>query len=794
MVAIILLLLIFPFCLLSPASSFGVLKTGSSLSVEKTNNILISPNGVFIAGFHKVGENAFCFAIWLNTSAVPNVVWMANRNQPVNGRGSKLSILKKGNLILTDAGRSVIWSTDSYRGSSSSSARLQLRDDGNLILSNSTNHIHWQSYDWPTDTLLPLQPLTKHKELVSSRSQTNYSSGFYRLYFDDYDILRLSFDSHEFSSVYWPSPWLISWESELPLFNRSVVVAQLDRSGHLDSSDIFNAFSTDFGVDRTRRLTIDSDGNLRLYSLNDVSRQWEVTWQVISHPCTIHGICGGNSLCTYHTFSPRECSCLPGYKMKDATDWSHGCLEESPTPCDNPAAVVFIKLPNVDFYGYDHATYYNMTRESCEEKCLESCDCKAYMFEFDAGLTTHRCYLKGLLRNGHRSPNFYGTLYLKKHKANHASAEEKFELNCSEEASQQLDRNYQTQPENEVLTVLLWFAAAIGLVEILCIFTVRCLLFKQNTRSLNAVDQGYPLHGIGFRRYTYSELKNASRGFREEIGRGGGGIVYKGKLSNCRVAAIKLLNEANQGEEEFLAEVNIIGKIYHMNLIEMWGYCAEGQHRLLVYEYMEHGSVAENLFSNSLNWDKRFEIAVGTAKGLAYLHEECMEWVLHCDVKPQNILLGSDFKPRVADFGLSKLFNRGGDNNSAFSRIRGTRGYMAPEWISNVVITSKVDVYSYGIVVLELVTGRSPLEWVQVVGDGREAELLRLEAWVRGIMNRDAPVEVNLAEIADRNSNEEYDKGKLEVLVSVALQCVEEDMNERPSMRHVVELLTGHEN
>lgn len=792
MVVISLLLLFIPLALLPSSWSVDILLIGSSLSVQNTQDVLVSPNGVFVAGFHRVGENAFCFAIWVNTSAVPTVIWMANRDQPVNGRGSKLSFLKTGNLILTDTARSVLWSTDTVLGSSTS-AQLQLENTGNLVLSNSSGHM-WQSFDFPTDTLLPLQPLNKNRELISWRSQTNYSSGFYKLYFDDYDIVRLLFNNKEFSSVYWPHPWLLTWEAELPSFNRTRVVAHFDKFGHLNSSDILDAVSADYGVDRMRRLTIDSDGNLRLYSLDEDSKKWEVTWQAISHPCIIHGICGGNSTCTYQSFSPRKCSCLPGYKMKDSTDWSHGCIEESPIPCDNPAELQFVKLTNADFYGYDFTNYLNMTRESCEAKCLETCNCKAYMYEFDTGLGTHRCYLKGVLLNGHRSPNFYGTLYLKGRKSPQISGDIKFELNCPEAASVVVDRNYRLKPQNQVLKVLVWFAAAVGLIELLCVFTVWCLLFRRNKHSLDAVDQGYLLTAIGFRRYSYLELKKASRGFREEIGRGGGGTVYKGKLSDGRIAAIKVLNQANQGEEEFLAEVSIIGKIYHMNLIGMWGYCAEGKHRLLVYEYMEHGSLAENLLSNSLDWEKRFEVAVGTAKGLAYLHEECMEWVLHCDVKPQNILLDSEFKPKVADFGLSKLFNRAGDSDSGFSRIRGTRGYMAPEWISNVVITSKVDVYSYGIVVLELVTGKSPLGWVQGVGSGGEVELWRLEGWVRAIMNRDAAVEAKLAEIVDSNMDGEYDTGKMEVLVSVALQCVEEDMNARPTMKQVVELLTGHEN
>ena len=219
-------------------------------------------------------------------------------------------------------------------------------------------------------------------------------------------------------------------------------------------------------------------------------------------------------------------------------------------------------------------------------------------------------------------------------------------------------------------------------------------------------------------------MKEATKGFSQEIGRGAGGVVYKGLLSDQRLAAVKKLNEAKQGEGEFLAEVSIIGRLNHMNLIEMWGYCAEGKHRLLVYEYMEKGSLADNLPSNTLDLSKRYNIALGMARGLAYLHEECLEWILHCDIKPQNILLDSNYQPKVADFGLSKLLNRDNLNNSSFSMIRGTRGYMAPEWVFNLEITSKVDVYSYGIVLLQMITGRNPTMDIQAI-DGEEAYNVR---------------------------------------------------------------------
>ncbi|OWM80680.1 hypothetical protein CDL15_Pgr006710 [Punica granatum] len=243
------------------------------------------------------------------------------------------------------------------------------------------------------------------------------------------------------------------------------------------------------------------------------------------------------------------------------------------------------------------------------------------------------------------------------------------------------------------------------------------------------------------------------------------------------------------GEEEFLAEVSTIGKLNHMNLIELWGYCAEGKHRLLVYEYMEHGSLAENLSKGTLDWGKRFAIAVGAARGLAYLHEECLEWVLHCDVKPQNILLDLNYQPKVADFGLSKLLNRGDVKHSSFSKIRGTRGYMAPEWVYNLSITSKVDVYSYGIVLLEMVTGRSPGGGVPDTSAGGETENRGLTSWVKQKMNGEVPTATRIEEIVDHSIEGGYDVKKVEVLVAVALHCVADDKDDRPTMSQVVEML-----
>ena len=762
-VLFLLLSLAFSFPL---SSSAVIISKGTSLSVEKPD-ILKSPNGDFSAGFYSVGENAYCFAIWFSNSRT--VVWMANRDQPVNGKRSKLSLLNTGNLILTDTTKLnvTVWATNTV---SLSSVQLFLNNTGNLVLRNK-ERVLWQSFDFPTDTLLPEQLLTRKTKLVSSRSQTNISSGFYELSFDNDSYLGVVYNSPDVSDIY----WYYSWPG---YYDKTLVFNSL---GNFSSYDHLTIISADYGAVLHRRLTLDYDGNIRLYSWEEEGQTWVVSWQAVQIPCQIPGACGANSLCSYVIGSGRKCSCPPGYKMKNCSDWADGCEPEVDLSCDESESD-FVLLSHVDFYGYDFISFSNYTFDECRYQCLAACDCKAFQYNHN------NCYLKTRLLNGYRSPDLGGDIYLKLPKSKILSRDnplQEFSLICPSGSTLQ-------SGQNRTVKFMLWFASGVGALEIISFLVVWCLFIKTQ-KSLGVEKQGHDHAAIGFRKFTYTELKKATKNFTEEIGRGAGGTVYKGVLSDKRVAAIKHLNEVNQGEGEFLSEVSIIGRINHMNLIEMWGYCAEGKHRLLVSEYMEYGSLANNLSTKALDWEKRFKIAMGTAKGLAYLHEDCLDWILHCDVKPQNILLDSTYQPKVADFGLSKIQNRSVLKNSSFSRMRGTRGYMAPDWVFNMPITSKVDVYSYGIVVLEMVTGKSPSRNVHAKNDGGEAEHKMLVTWVREKMKKVAVNTSSLEEIIDPMLEGKYDMVKMKALVQVSLQCVEEDKDARPTMSQVVEMLICQE-
>ncbi|CAI9115864.1 OLC1v1016872C1 [Oldenlandia corymbosa var. corymbosa] len=779
------LTIIFPSLISS--KSFTTLTQGSSLTIQDT--LISKPGSIFTAGFFQAGENAYIFSIWYTDQYEGSytTVWMANRDEPVNAKETALFLRNSGDLLLIDAGQVTVWTSNTV---SNSSVQLELHDTGNLVLTNSDGQNLWQSFDFPTNTLLPHQEFTKNSILVSSRSKTNHSSGFYKLYFDGDSIIHLRYEGPNITSVYWPNTWITLWSAGRSTFNDSKI-AVLDSSGYFQSSDLFTFMTTDYGFGPQRRMVMDVDGDLRVYSLDTHSKTWQITWQHTSEPCRIHGICGENSVCVNDPEIGRKCTCLPGYKIKNATDWSYGCEPDFQLSCTNASASGFIQLPHVEFYGFDFLYFANYTFESCKAACLKYCHCKGFQFRFLSGY--YNCYLKYTLFNGYRSLNFPDPMFIRLPSDNltkYPNPAQDVILQCTNQVAP-LERIYQRKKDGSVRTFLLC-TLAIGAFQIMCLLSYMFATRKRSSRAVHDYQQISP----GFREFSYAELKKASKCFSEEIGRGGDSVVYKGVLSDDRVVAIKYLEKANQCEATFLAEITAIGRLNHMNLMEIWGYCAEGDHRLLVYQYMENGSLAKKLYSDhKLDWNKRYEIALGTAKGLAYLHEECLEWVLHCDVKPENILLDSSYHPKVADFGLSKILKRSGVDHSRFSRIRGTRGYMAPEWLFNLPITSKVDVYSYGIVILELITGKSPTGGYS--SDGSIAvEAKSLVNWVREKMQesdgRSSPTP--LKETVDPSLNGEFDIESTEILARVALKCTEEDKDARPTMRQVVNMLLDQPN
>ncbi|KAK3128469.1 hypothetical protein QOZ80_6BG0462130 [Eleusine coracana subsp. coracana] len=783
---------------ISCANDQRYLARGSSISTQDdTIAILVSPNGAFSCGFYKVATNTFTFSIWFSWSSEKTVTWTANRDAPVNGKGSKITFQKNGGLALIDCNGIAVWSTNTTK---TRADRAILLDSGNLVIMDPKHQPLWRSFDSPTDTLLPWQPMARNTKLVSASARGLLYSGLYTFYFDSNNILTLIYNGPETSSIYWPNPDYRWWENGRTAYNSSQY-GVLDQKGQFVASDQFEFQASDLGDEVMRRLTLDYDGNLRLYSLNTSSGHWSVTWMAFQRVCEIHGVCGRNSLCTY--IPKLGCSCLKGFEMIEPSDWTKGCRRNvnltskwnwskgssGKTNNTDSKQFSFRKISGIDFWGYDFNFTEAVPLWKCKKMCLEKQDCQAFAYRKGEG----KCYPKVLLINGKNFTHPYNDIYLKVPEVTVSLTEMSpgLSMNCkvTEKEAYPSSQLFEGGPSRFKFGYFLSSALTLLVIEVVLIIFGCWVVYKWERRP-EITDEGYMIISSQFRRFSYKELQKATNCFQKKLGSGGSGTVYKGVLDDERSIAVKKLNDVVQGEQEFRSELSVIGRIYHMNLARIWGFCTEEKHRILVSEFVENGSLDKILFANQsfslLQWRQRYNIALGVAKGLAYLHHECLEWIVHCDIKPENILLDKDFEPKIADFGLVKLLSRGAGAQK-LSRVHGTRGYIAPEWALNLPITSKADVYSYGIVLLELVKGIRVSSWVDE-GEGEMEMAVRHSAEIlkKKLASEDQSW---LLDVVDYRLNGDLNYSQAAMMVKIAVSCVEEERTRRPTMSLVVETL-----
>ncbi|XP_076927554.1 putative L-type lectin-domain containing receptor kinase S.7 [Bidens hawaiensis] len=290
----------------------------------------------------------------------------------------------------------------------------------------------------------------------------------------------------------------------------------------------------------------------------------------------------------------------------------------------------------------------------------------------------------------------------------------------------------------------------------------------------------------GPKQFSYKELKAATNGFHSGriIGHGAFGSVYKAVMSSGAVAAVKRSKHSHEGKTEFLAELSIIACLRHKNLVPLQGWCVERGELLLVYEYMPYGSIDKVLYEESdhfgfLKWSHRYNISIGLASVLAYLHQECEQQVIHRDIKASNVMLDANFNARLGDFGLARIMDH--DKSPVSTLTAGTMGYLAPEYLQYGKATDKTDVFSYGVVVLELCCGRRPIE--------REPEghkMINLVDWVWGLHSKGA-----ICDAVDKRLDNEFDMNEVRKLLLVGLSCANPDSEARPSMRRVLQILNN---
>jgi len=294
----------------------------------------------------------------------------------------------------------------------------------------------------------------------------------------------------------------------------------------------------------------------------------------------------------------------------------------------------------------------------------------------------------------------------------------------------------------------------------------------------------YGSHGL--KRYSSADLKKITNSFKDKLGEGGNGAVYKGKLHNGHLVAVKILKKLKADAEEFINEVASIGRTNHINVVTLLGFCYDGQKQALLYDFMPNGSLEKFVYGKvnhqSLSWDKLFEIAVGIARGLEYLHRGCNTRILHFDIKPHNILLDEHFCPKISDFGLAKLCPQK-DSIVSMSEARGTVGYIAPEVFLRSFggVSYKSDVYSYGMLVLEMVGCRRNAE----AGQSENSSEQYFPDWIYRQLERE-DCEVNHQEMLNDKERELQRK-----MIMVSLWCVQTNPSSRPAMSKVVEMLEG---
>ncbi|KAL9994297.1 putative protein kinase RLK-Pelle-SD-2b family [Helianthus debilis subsp. tardiflorus] len=739
----------------------AVIRPGQSLSASNPTSTWTSPNNTFSFGF--ISDSGATFAA-ITYNGIP--LWKAGGDSGAVDSTATITFTNSGNLQLTNGSSgAVVWQSNTAdRGVTIA----DLTDSGNLILQNSTNSAVWSSFEYPTDTILPNQNFTVGNVLRSGLySFRLVTSGNITLRWND-------------SIVYWTLGLNSSVNTNLTsptLGLQSIGILSL--SDPTLSTSVIMAYSSDYaeGTDIFRFTKLDNDGNLRIYSSSagNTGNQ-NVRWAAVSDQCQVFGYCGNLGICSYNGSDP-VCGCPSrNFDPVDARDSRKGCRRK--VEIENcPGSSTMLELDNARFLTYPpelSSQVFFIGISACRLNCLVSGSCIASTSLSDG---TGLCYLKvPSFVSGYQSPALPSTSYLK------VCGPVTPNTGVLEKGTR-----WKLRPWVVVVVVV---GTLFGLVAAELGLWYWCC---RNSPKLGVLSAQYALleYASGAPvQFSYKDLQRATKGFKEKLGAGGFGAVYKGVLANRTTVAVKQLEGIEQGEKQFRMEVATISSTHHLNLVRLIGFCSEGRHRLLVYEFMKNSSLDTFLFApeeqlqsvKMLNWETRFNIALGTARGITYLHEECRDCIVHCDIKPENILLDENHNAKVSDFGLAKLVNPKDHRYRTLTSVRGTRGYLAPEWLANLPITSKSDVYSYGMVLLEIVCGRRNFE-VSEQTNRKKFSVWAYEEVDKG--NIEAIIDTKL------RNHEQVDMDQVRRVIEVSFWCIQEQPSQRPMMGKVVQMLEG---
>ncbi|XP_049395146.1 G-type lectin S-receptor-like serine/threonine-protein kinase LECRK1 [Solanum stenotomum] len=749
---------------------------GSFLYPNRNPSYWPSSSGLFSFGFYQKGDG-FQVGIWLPDKTV---VWTANRDDPPLHSDAYIEFTKEGKLLLwTKQNKKVI--AESPKPVTSAS----MLDSGNFVIYNKTNVV-WESFDYPTDTILAGQRLTLGQSLVSSVTEVDHSSGrFYLSMQADGNLVA-------YPTNYLNGPEASYWGFMLQTRGEfggvSSVFIGLTPTGQLfrNASNGFrfqvnniantsNQSSTNKAA-AIYRATLDPDGIFRLYTHNFDNSSLEINWSALENQCKARGFCGLNSYCTAKNGSSiGDCSCFPGFSYVNRAMKFQGCYrgfvyeESCGSSRDSTLAYNVTAIQHLKVGGYPFSQV-SMVEQDCRNSCLDDCTCWAAL------------YMNGLCSK-FKLPLIDSTI-----EQNDESIKSfvKQSYNISQMAGHSTPYPGKTGNRNESRKeIILILSLVLGSVAFLfTVFAIFSYIFyrRRADEYQKLLENPYlgPNEEFTLRSFSYSELEKATEHFKEEIRHGSFGNAYKGILSegNRTVSVKRLEKIGDEGEREFKAEMTAIGQARHKNLVHLLGFCLEGSEKILVYEYMSNGSLADIIFNSETrpSWEQRMRLALDISRGILYLHEKCETCIIHCNIKPHNILVDDSWTAKISEFGLAKFLVPDQVGNQL--QLKGTRGYSAPELQNSALISDKVDVYSYGVMLLEIICCRSNMD----VNVSTEDEIF-LPNWVHKCF-----VENDISKLV---GDEEVDVKSLERMVKVGLLCIHDNPDLRPSMRNVVLMLEG---
>ncbi|CAL4959070.1 unnamed protein product [Urochloa decumbens] len=700
------------------------------------NETLVSKNGDFELGFFSPGDNIHFF-LGVRFKKMPSTspnFWVGNR-VPITDLSSAALEVFGGSLCIKEAGAS-LWCSSA--ATSPPTAAAVLLDNGNLVVRDQANssQILWQSFDYPGDTMLPGARLGFDRDTGINISMT----------YEHYPLNgSISVDRSRRNGFVLTADGGLD---TLGTFPDWMVTSQDNGSSLIlnrPNPNVIEFLQLHMGQVSLMRWSEDSAAANK--------SGWVARWTFPSDCKSGAFFCGTFGSCT----SNGKCNCLDGFQPSYPVEWGlgyfvAGCSRSLPLSCETNGQTEhddsFILIDKLQGLPYNPEDNSAESDGDCKQACFSNCYCVAYVYDSGCKLWYDKLYN---LTFASRPP--YSKVYVR--------------------------WGSELRAKNGLHTRAIYLLVA-GFIALASVILILALLWRYR-RDLFTCRKFEVEGSLVF--YSYGQIKKATRNFSDKLGEGGFGSVFKGTMPGPEptVIAVKRLKGRGHADKQFRAEVQTLGVVKHTNLVRLLGFCVKGDMRLLVYEYMPNGSLDSHLFSERsslLNWDLRYRIALGIAKGLAYLHEACEDCIIHFDIKPENILLDEEFCAKISDFGMAKLLGR--EFNSALTTMRGTMGYLAPEWISGQPITKKADVYSFGIVLLEIVSGRRTTKRLKF-GSHRYFPL-----YAAAQVN-----ERNVLCLLDSRLEGNANVKELDIACRVACWCIQDDEDDRPSIGQVVRMLEG---